>query len=54
MERCLRKNGEAIRKKPRSTSCPRERSERLELIVMFFLGSSIIPLTLSNQVAFHI
>jgi len=36
MERCLRNNAEGIRKKPRSTSCPSERSERLELNVMCF------------------
>lgn len=37
MERCLRNNGEAMRKKPQSTSCPRERSELLELMVRIFI-----------------
>ena len=33
MERCLRNYGEAMRKKPRSTRRPSERSERLDLLV---------------------
>ena len=37
MERHLRNNAEGIRKKPWSTSCFSERSERLEFIVMCFL-----------------
>ena len=33
MERCLREDGEAMRKKPRSTRRPSKRSERLDRLV---------------------
>ena len=46
MERRLRNNAEGIRKKARSTRRPRERSERLELIVR--LEKSALSLSLKD------
>ena len=38
MELFLRNNAVGMRKQPRSTSCPSERSERLERFVIFHVS----------------